>query len=355
MTQRYGRVNIRVGFTPITSMSIGPQGPIVGAHSFNNSPQGITRGIMTCTHNLRSKKMLSIYGRFPKRKSARISSRGTLPILGFSHTHLSDVRLFPFGRTIGTKLKNVVMKRLRMPRLNGGPTSVSSRVVCGLLYQRLNFRNLIFASTLRVGNVSRGRGVYTRTLVTNGSLLLTPHGLGERLSNILGTMGDKGLSRRLVARGYHGMLACGCILKLGGGPRVRLSKLRGQLGHPRAGRLVLHLRGTTVAIPTGMGKVLPLSSGLEKAIILGVKGAPNTKLTFCGHLRGALSLAHIITHPSSVRTVEGQLLNDRHMVIIIASSSCGGCGAVLSSLPTSLPIVCIFLVPLGSVLSVRNC
>lgn len=214
ITHRYHLVNIRVGFTPMTSISGGPGGPMVGFHSFNDSPGEITRGITTCMGKLRSGNMVTIYGRFPKRKSARVSSRGTLPRLGFSHTHLSDVRLCPFGGTVRTKVNNIVMNRLRTPDLNSKPTSVSRRMVVRALVSRLHFRKLIIASTLRVGNVTKRSSIYTHTLVTKGSIILSPHGLGGRVSNIVSTLGGNHLSRTSVSQGYQGMLSFGCTLKL---------------------------------------------------------------------------------------------------------------------------------------------
>lgn len=360
VTQRYHRVKIRIGFTPITSIGVGPSGPIVGAHSFNRSPIGITSGIVTCTSKLRDNGILSIYGRFPKRNSASISSRGTLPILPFAHRHLSDIRLCPFGRTVHTKIDNVVMKRLRMPivrPVNSLPSSLSHGIICKLLARRLTFGKLVFASTLTVGKITNGGDMYLRTLRTKGSVILTPHELGRRVSTMLRTIRGKRLPRRRVGTGYQGMLACGCVLKLRHGPFIGLSKLKAHVGAPRAHSLVDELGLTTVAILGGGGSMLPLRPSLGRTTVLGMNG-PRRVRPFSHGVGGCASFTHFRLHGSRPRTrrrgLHSSLTTCQHIVIAIARRHLTPCRSFFTGFTPRSPIVCMFCAPTGSVLRVRQ-
>lgn len=342
----------------MTSIGVGPGGPIVGAHSFNRDPFGITGGIITCSGKLRSNNILSIDGRFPKRKSASISSRGTLPILPFAHTHLSDVRLCPFEGTVHTKLKKVVIKRLRIPAVRPRgklPSSLSHGMISNLLIGSLNFRKLIFASTLTVGKMSNGRDVYLRTLGTNGSLLLIPQHVGRRIRTILTTIGGKRLARGRVRTGYHGMLGCGCTLKLRGGPRMRLSNLKAHVGAPGAHSLVHQLGLTTVAILSGQSRMLPLSPSVNRITILGIKRTRRVqpflgRLSRCAHpirfrLNGGLPR-------TSKGHLEGTLTGCGHVLIYIARRHLAPCRGFFTGFTPSMPIICRFFVPNGRMLRV---
>lgn len=325
----------------------------------------ITSGIVTCTAKLRKKKILSIYGRFPKRKSASISSRGTLPMLPFAHRQLSDIRLCPFGRTVHTKLDKVVMKRLRIPivrPLKKLPSSLSHGIICNLLARRLTFGNLVFASTLTVEKMSNGADIDLRTLGTNGSVMLTPEGLGARITTIVRTISHNRLSHRSVSHGYQGMLACGCMLNLGEGPTVRLSKLKDHVGAPRAHSLVQHLGLTTVAMLGGGNGVLPLrSSGRVPPVTLLRMNSIKRASVFTGRLRGRASLIHFHLHGRVARTRKGTLESSlsgcHHIVITITRRQLTPFRPFFTTLTTSggtTPTVCVFFAPKGVVLRVRH-
>lgn len=334
---------------------------MVGAHSFKRSPVRITSGMVTCTSNLRKKKMLSIYGRFPKRKSASISSRGTLPVLPFAHRHLSDIRLCPFGRTVHTKMNNVVIKRLRIPivrPVNKLPSSLSHGIMCSLLASRLTFGKLVFASTLTVENMSNGKGIDLRTLRTNGSVMLTPHGLGTRIPTILTTIRGNRLDQRSVRDGYHGMLACGCTLKLDGGGCIRLSNLRRQIGDPRTHSLIHQLGLTTVAILGGGSRMLPLRASGSRGVTLLRMNSPNRARTLTGRVAHCTSLIHFHLHPGRARRRGHQLCSSLtvcgQIMMTIDRRHLTSCRPFFAGFTPSTPIICLFFAPNGVVLRVRH-
>lgn len=270
MTHRLHRLNIRIGFTPSTSIGAGPRGPMVGVHSFKNSPGTMTRQMLTCTHNLRDNNVLSIDGRFPKRKSASMSSRGTLPAICCGHTQLSDVRLLPFHRIVHTKLKNVVIKRLHMPRLRPSElatTSLSQDIIASILGERLNFHKLIFASTLTVGTMSNRHSIATGTLQTNGSVILINESVRRTLRAIVTTVSQKSLDISRIRTGYHGVLACGCLLKLSRRGEVSTSKLGKHVRAIRMRTLTDGLHFTKIAMLHGGFDAVPLPTSRSATVL----------------------------------------------------------------------------------------
>lgn len=174
-----------------------------------------------------------------------------------------------------TKLKNIVMNRLRIRTLSPSkiaPSSLSQGIIAKLLGSRLNFGKLIFASTLSVGKISTVPRMAAGTLLTKGSVILMRFGAGGTIRRLMSTIRSKRLDGSRLSTGYHGMLVCGCVLNLEGHrPRLQIDKVDCHVGARRTRILTTGLHHSTIAMLGGCFSILPLTPIRNSVTILDVK------------------------------------------------------------------------------------
>ena len=147
-----------VDFAPDADVTSGPGDPTIGSRSASSRPKVVAEHVVAAATGFSTAGVLPVVKHFPGHGSVPADSHLTLPVQGRSKAQLEASDLVPFARGIEAGLPAVMVGHLDVravdPRV---PSSLSRKVVTGLLRDELGFDGLVVTDSLEMAAVTRGR------------------------------------------------------------------------------------------------------------------------------------------------------------------------------------------------------
>lgn len=147
-----------VDFAPDADVTSGPGDPTIGSRSPSSSPAAVAEHVIAAATGFADSGVLPVIKHFPGHGSVPADSHLTLPVQTKSRQELDASDLVPFRRAVEAGLPAVMVGHLDVraidPRV---PSSLSRKVVTGLLRDELGFGGLVVTDSLAMAGVTRGR------------------------------------------------------------------------------------------------------------------------------------------------------------------------------------------------------
>ena len=147
-----------VDFAPDADVTSGPGDPTIGSRSASSRPGVVAEHVVASATGFSTAGVLPVIKHFPGHGSVPADSHLTLPVQGKTRAQLEASDLVPFARGIEAGLPAVMVGHLDVravdPRV---PSSLSRKVVTGLLRDDLGFEGLVVTDSLEMAAVTRGR------------------------------------------------------------------------------------------------------------------------------------------------------------------------------------------------------
>ena len=179
---RYGAELAGLGFTvdfaPVADVTIGPDDPTIGSRSAGSDPDLVAEQVAAAATGLAQGGVVPVLKHFPGHGSVPADSHLTLPVQTRSLRELRRTDLMPFEAAVDSGQPAVMVGHLDVravdPRV---PSSLSRRVVTGLLRRELGFGGLVVTDSLQMAAVTHGRdpsAVAVRAIRAGADVLLMP-------------------------------------------------------------------------------------------------------------------------------------------------------------------------------------
>ncbi len=151
-------LGVRWVFAPVLDLGGRADNPIISIRSFGADPDLVSRMGAAAMRGLREGGALSCAKHFPGHGETRLDSHLALPRLEAGRGALLGREMAPFAAT-ARLADSVMLAHLHVPAVGdepGLPSSLSRRVVGGLLRRRLGYRGVVATDALDMRSVSRG-------------------------------------------------------------------------------------------------------------------------------------------------------------------------------------------------------
>ncbi len=151
------RLGVHINFGPDVDINTNPINPIIGNRSFGEDKQNVTDKASAFMKGMQSTGTLASAKHFPGHGDTDQDSHKTLPTVDFTAARIDSVELYPYRRLINEGLASAMVAHLNIPSLEsraGYPTSISEKVVTGMLKEQLGFNGLIFTDALNMKGAS---------------------------------------------------------------------------------------------------------------------------------------------------------------------------------------------------------
>ena len=151
------RMGIQVNFAPVIDINNNPNNPVIGSRSFGEDRFNVALKGYQYMKGLQDNKVLATGKHFPGHGDTNIDSHKALPTINHNRKRLDSLELFPFSRLIKQGLGGIMVAHLYIPALDSTKntaTTLSSKVVNGLLKNHLGFEGLIFTDALNMKGIS---------------------------------------------------------------------------------------------------------------------------------------------------------------------------------------------------------
>ncbi len=167
-----------VDFAPDTDVTAGPADPVIGARSAGSSPVLVAEQAVAAMRGFVAGGVVPVLKHFPGHGSVTTDSHTGLPVQRRTMARMRDSDLLPFRKGIAAGASSVMVAHLDVRAVDPQvPSSLSSRVVTGLLRGRLGFRGVAFTDSLQMAAVTDRYGdvgAAVRALRAGEDVLLMP-------------------------------------------------------------------------------------------------------------------------------------------------------------------------------------
>lgn len=146
------QVGYQMNFSPVIDINTNPDNPIIGNRSFGEDKENVARKGLMMMNGLQDETILTTAKHFPGHGDTSQDSHKTLPSVNFSYERIQNVELYPYKKLIPQGLTGVMVAHLRIPAVEfmGMPTTLSHRVVTGLLKKQLGYEGLIITDAMNM-------------------------------------------------------------------------------------------------------------------------------------------------------------------------------------------------------------
>ena len=172
-------MGIHVNFAPVVDINSNPKNPVIGTRSFGTDRERVAQlGIMYALGQ-QSQNVLATAKHFPGHGDTDKDSHLELPVINHTAAYIDSVDTYPFRRLIQAGVGGVMVAHLQAKALDPErPSSLSPRIVGGLLRQKLGFEGLVVTDGLDMKGVTNtygeGQGELAALIAGNDILLLPP-------------------------------------------------------------------------------------------------------------------------------------------------------------------------------------
>ena len=165
-------------FAPDADVTMGASDPAIGARSAGSSPEQVTRHVLAAMRGFASAGVTPVIKHFPGHGSVSTDSHVGLPVQRKSVRALDSSDWVPFRAGIGAGTSSVMVGHLDVRAVDPGmPSSLSRKVVSGLLRDELGFDGVVFTDSLVMAAVADRfgtGGAAVRALRAGADVLLMP-------------------------------------------------------------------------------------------------------------------------------------------------------------------------------------
>lgn len=152
------RLGVHVNFAPVLDVNINPNNPVINDRSFGEDPLNVASKASAYVRGLQDERVLACGKHFPGHGDTDVDSHYELPVIRHDRRRLDTVEMSPFRSLIDRGLGSIMVAHLNVPSLDdtpNRPTTLSRKVVDGILRSDLKFSGLIFTDALEMKGVTK--------------------------------------------------------------------------------------------------------------------------------------------------------------------------------------------------------
>ncbi len=151
------RIGVNVSFSPVVDVNSNPLNPVIGDRSFGQDKFNVANKGIMFMKGLQDGGVMACAKHFPGHGDTDQDSHKTLPTVQGSRSRIDSVELFPFRKLIAAGVGSVMVAHLNIPALDttsGLPSTLSKKVVTGLLKVDMGFKGLSFTDAMNMKGIS---------------------------------------------------------------------------------------------------------------------------------------------------------------------------------------------------------
>ena len=155
------RLGMHVNFAPVVDVNSNAANPVIGTRSFGENKIRVAEKGVAVMKGMQDNSVLACAKHFPGHGDTDSDSHLTLPLIKHSYARIDSLELYPFKEMIKEGIGSMMVAHLYIPELDNTKnlaSTLSPKIVNGLLKDSLGFEGLIFTDALNMKGVSKYYG-----------------------------------------------------------------------------------------------------------------------------------------------------------------------------------------------------
>ncbi|MBU0489206.1 MAG: serine hydrolase [Bacteroidetes bacterium] len=184
------RLGIHINFAPVVDVNNNRSNPVINYRSFGENKKNVANKGIAYMKGMQDNQVIACAKHFPGHGDTDTDSHLALPVINHSRERIDSLELYPFRQLIKAGVISIMVAHLHIPALDpeeGSVTTLSEKVVTGLLRDSLEFKGLVITDALNMGGVANGNNALTidvRALLAGNDILLFPQNIEAAIKAI---------------------------------------------------------------------------------------------------------------------------------------------------------------------------
>jgi beta-N-acetylhexosaminidase len=260
------RLGIHINFAPVADINSNPLNPVINIRSFGEDREDVARMCLQYVNGLQDNGVMAVAKHFPGHGDAGTDSHLTLPVINHSAEALDTLDLYPFRKVINANIGGMMVAHLNVPALDstpGLPSTLSPKIINGLLKQRLGFKGLVFTDAMDMkglADFAEPGMIEVKALAAGNDVLLLLEDVPDAICEISAAMDSNIISKTLIEQKCLKVLHLKYRLGLWKPQVVEVKNLISDLNPPEATQLNRDLYNSSVTLLRNTNDLLPLKN-----------------------------------------------------------------------------------------------
>lgn len=174
------RLGVHLNFAPVIDINNNPNNPVINDRSFGEDKYNVALKGFQYMKGLQDGQVMACAKHFPGHGDTDADSHFELPLIKHDSAHLYNLELYPFQFLAKQGLQSLMVAHLSVPALDSTknlPTTLSRKVVTGIIRDQYQFDGLIITDALEMKGVTKYYDygeVESKALIAGNDLLLLP-------------------------------------------------------------------------------------------------------------------------------------------------------------------------------------
>lgn len=149
-----------MNYAPVLDVHSNPKNPVIGDRSFSSDPEVVADLGMAVMRGMSDNGVISVVKHFPGHGDTHVDSHLSLPVIEKTMAELRETELIPFQRAIEEQADVIMVAHIMFPELdNVYPSSLSKKIITGLLREEMEFEGVVITDDLTMGAIANDHTV----------------------------------------------------------------------------------------------------------------------------------------------------------------------------------------------------
>jgi beta-N-acetylhexosaminidase len=138
--------------SPVVDVNINPKNPEIGYRAFSDDPEVVSEYALAQLKGFQENKVIAAAKHFPGRGDSATDAHHACPVLNVDADRFDKIELYPYKRLIAAGIDAIMVAHCLYPHIDPDQIStVSRKVVTGILRDRLGFQGMITTDSITMG------------------------------------------------------------------------------------------------------------------------------------------------------------------------------------------------------------
>ena len=279
--QQCERIGIHINFAPVIDVNNNPKNPVINNRSFGEQKMRVADYGIAYMRGMQRHHVLACGKHFPGHGDTDMDSHKSLPTIPHNFERLDSLELYPFKKLIEQRLASMMVAHLYIPELDNTPnqaSTLSPKIVNGLLKDSLEFEGLIFTDALNMKGVSKyydAGEVDVKAILAGNDVLLFPLDVPLAIRKIKVAMDEGTITESEIDEKCLRILKAKAWAGLDELQAIETEQLHNDLNPAEADALNRKMAKQSLTVLKNDSSILPLKELNQKTVYLNIGGVEN--------------------------------------------------------------------------------
>lgn len=148
------KIGFNMNFAPVGDVNNNPLNPVINSRAYSDDVKIVENSVVQAFKGFQKAKLLSTIKHFPGHGDTNVDSHIGLPVVDKTYEEICDLELKPFIKAFKEGIDGVMVSHMLYKQIDEKyPSTLSKKIITGLLKEKLGFKGLILTDSLTMGAI----------------------------------------------------------------------------------------------------------------------------------------------------------------------------------------------------------